>query len=178
DRSLGPLCAPMKEKSRRVRILVFFAVLIGVDWFLYFRHAAHFFQADTIFLLNHRASSLSGYLKEFVSLNPSGWYRPLANELIESIFFPIVGLHPIPYRIPVYAIFVLITVGVYALALMLTKRHVAAAVAAFFFNVHTANAYTTYDIGFMPELLYTLFFVGAVLAYLLYARNSDKRAYA
>ena len=62
--------------------------------------------------------------------------------------------------------------------LALTRRHVAAAVATFFFNVHTVNAYTTYDIGFMPELLYTLFFIGAMLAYVRYVQKADKRAYA
>src|SRR4051794_7677854 len=145
----------MMPRQRRVQLIAFFALLLVVDWSLFFRHAGHFFQGDTVFLLNHRASSFSEYFREFIALNPSGWYRPLANELVESILFPIAGLHPVPYRIPVYAVFIAITAGVYALALTLTRRHLAAALAAFFFTIHTTSAYTTFDLGFMPELLFT-----------------------
>jgi hypothetical protein len=160
-----------------LKIVAFFALLLLIDSFLYFRHAGHFFQGDTIFLLNHRATSLSGYLTEFIELNPSGWFRPLTNELIESILFPIVGLSPVPYRIPVYATFIAVTVAVYALTLALTGRRLAAGLAAFFFSVHTANAYTTYDVGFMPELLYSFFYLAAVLAFLRYLNTESKVAY-
>src|SRR5262245_14435942 len=94
DRCSGPSHSPMIQPSRRVQVAGFFALLLVVDWVLYFRHAPHFFQGDTVFLLQHRAASLSAYLQEFVVLNPSGWYRPLANELFESILYPFVGLHP------------------------------------------------------------------------------------
>jgi hypothetical protein len=154
-----------------------FALLFVVDWFLYFRHAGHFFQADSIFLLNHRAHSVWEYLREFTVLNPSGWYRPLANELIESILFPIAGLHPIAYRIPVYAAFLAVTAAVYALAMAVTGRRPAAAIAAFFFTMHTTNAYTTYDVGFLPELQFTLAYLVAALAYLRYLRNGSRAAY-
>ena len=80
------------DRPRRPLIIGFFALLLVVDWFLYFRHAGHFFQGDTIFLLNHRATSISAFMKEFVELNPSGWYRPLANEVFESILYPFAGL--------------------------------------------------------------------------------------
>jgi hypothetical protein len=166
------------QSRRRTQVILFFALLLTIDWFLYFRHAGHFFQADTIFLLDHRALSVRDYFKEFIALNPSGWYRPLANELIESMLYPVAGIHPIPYRIPVYAVFITLTAGVYALALALTRRHLAAALATFFFTVHTTNAYTTYDVGFMPELLYALFYVGATLAYLRYLEQKNKIAYA
>jgi hypothetical protein len=164
-------------RRRRFEIIGFFVLLLVVDWFLYFRHGEHFFQGDTIFLLNQRASSIAGYLNEFIELNPSGWYRPLTNELIESILYPIAGLNPIPYRIPVYLVFVAITIGVYALALVLTRRHVAASLAAFFFSIHTVNAYTTYDVGFMPELLYAFFYIAATLAYLRYLQRGNTAAY-
>jgi hypothetical protein len=167
----------MNRYRHTAAVVAFFALLLVIEWFLYFRHWGHFFQGDSVFLLNHRATSLAEYLKEFVALNPSGWYRPLANEPIESILFPIAGLNPFPYRIPVYAVFIAITAEVYALALALTKRSLAAAIAVFFFVVHSVNAYTTFDVGFMPELLYTLFYLAATLAYLRYLDNADKTAY-
>src|SRR6185503_10902711 len=98
-------------RPQQLKIVGFFGVLLAMDWVLYFRHANHFFQGDTIFLLNHRAHSVSEFFREFNHLNPSGWYRPLANELLESILFPIAGLNTVPYRIPVYLVFVAITVA-------------------------------------------------------------------
>jgi hypothetical protein len=165
------------EHPRRAAIIAFFVSLVVIDWVLYFRHAGHFFQGDAIFLLNHRGTSLLGYLKEFVVLNPSGWYRPLANELLESILYPFAGLHPIPYRIPVYALFIAITICVYRLTLDLTRRHLAAGLATFFFTVHTANAYTTYDIAFMPELLFAFFYVTATMAFFRYLQNRSRSGY-
>jgi hypothetical protein len=167
----------MIQTRQRLKIIVFCAVILVVDWFLYFRHAGHFFQGDTVFLINNRANSLSGFLNEFIELHRSGWYRPLANELFESILYPFAGLNPIPYRIPVYAVFIAVTIGVYALVLALTRRHLAAAIATFFFTIHTVNAYTTYDLGFMPELLFGFLYVAATLAYLRYVENGSKAAY-
>jgi protein O-mannosyl-transferase len=167
----------MMQGGRHLKLIAFVALLLVVDSFLYFRHAAHFFSGDSVLLLSFRGVSVSDYLKEFIQLNPSLWYRPLANELIESILFPIAGLHPIPYRIPVYAIFLAITVAVYALVLALSRRHLAAAIAAFFFSIQTANAYTTYDVGFMPELLYAFFYVASTLAYLRYVETENRAAF-
>ncbi len=167
----------MMQRRPHSKLILFVALLLAVDWFLYFRHAAHFFSADTVFWLNYRVFSVSDYLSKLIHLNPQLWYRPLANQLVESILFPIVGLHPIPYRIPVYAIFLAITVLVYALVLAISRRHLAAAIAAFFFSIQTANAYTTYDVGFMPELLYTFFYIGGTLAYLRYVEAENRVAY-
>jgi hypothetical protein len=167
----------MTQSSRRVQIAGFFAFLLVVDWVLYFRHAAHFFQGDTVFLLQHRGSSLSGYLKEFVTLNPSGWYRPLANELIESIVYPFAGLNPVAYRLPVYIAFIGVCAGVYALAFAVTRRHLVAGIAAFFFSINTACAYATYDLGFMPELQYAFFYIFAIVAFLRYYEDESKVAY-
>lgn len=165
------------SRQLQLRVIAFFVALLVIDWFLYFRHAGHFFQGDTIFHLNHRATSIAQYLKEFVQLNPSGWYRPLTAELFESLLYPVAGLNPLPYRLPVYALFFAITVAVYFLGLAITGRHVMAAIAAFFFNVHATNAYTTYDIAFMPELGYTFFYVAAGLAYLRHLKTGSKAPY-
>src|SRR5207247_10317992 len=110
--------------------------------------------------------SLTQFLRECNRQHNSGWYRPLSNETIESILFPIFGLNPAGYRIPVYALFILDTIAVYALALPITRRRIAAVIATFFFNVHTTNAFTTYDVCFTPELLYTFLYLGLLLAYL------------
>jgi hypothetical protein len=44
----------MMQRGPRFKIIAFFGLLLVADWFLYFRHAAHFFSGDTVFWLNHR----------------------------------------------------------------------------------------------------------------------------
>ena len=93
-------------RLERAVTILFFAFLFVVDWFLFFRHIEHFFQADSVFLLNYRATSVFGYVMQFGRLSASGWYRPLTQGLFESVLYPIAGLNPVPYRLPVYAIFI------------------------------------------------------------------------
>src|SRR5262245_11297568 len=115
------------------RVVAFFIFLFVVEWYLYFRSAGHYFQADTVFLIYHRATSLPQFLREFTHLQLSGWYRPLSHQLFEYILYPFLGLNPIGYRIPVYVIFIANTAAVYALGVALLRRHLAAALATFFF---------------------------------------------
>ena len=166
------------RNERHWRVAGFFIFLFIVEWFLYFRSAGHYFQADTVFLLYHRARSVSEFLREFTQLQLSGWYRPLSHQTFEFILYPFFGLKPVGYRIPVYAIFIANTAVVYALAVALIRRHLAAAIGTFFFAIHTTNAFTTYDLGFMPELLYTFLYVCAVLTYILFVQRGSKSAYA
>src|SRR6516162_9581002 len=69
----------------------FFAALFIIDWALFFRHAGHFFHADSVFLLDHRALSFFELLREFARLQLAGRYRPLAHSLYPSILYPIFG---------------------------------------------------------------------------------------
>ena len=163
-------------ENPRTRLAVFFGFLLLVDWYLYFWDIGHFFQADTMFLLYHRPTSVTEFLREFIKTHPSGWYRPLANEIIEPIFYPLLGLNPAIYRIPVYAVFIADTIAVYALALAITRRQLPAAIATLFFNIHTTNAFTTYDAGYLPELLYTFFFIASALAYWRYLEHRTRLA--
>src|SRR5437773_989955 len=167
-----------RRRERNWRVAGFFVFLFIVEWYLYFRSAGHYFQADTVFLLYHRATTLAEFLREFTRLQLSGWYRPLSHQLFEFFLYPLLGLNPVGYRIPVYALFVANTAAVYALSLKVLGRHLAAALGTFFFAVHTTNAFTTYDLGFMPELLYTLLYVCAVLAYIRFVQRGSKSAYA
>src|ERR1051325_9526154 len=110
------------------RVLAFFIFLFVVEWFLYFRSPGHYFQAGTVFLLYHRATSLPQFLRQFTQLQLSGWYRPLSHQLFEYTLYPFLGLNPAGYRIPVYAIFIANTAAVYALAVALLRRHLPAAI--------------------------------------------------
>ena len=165
------------QRQRKWQMGSFFLLLIVVDWYLYFRDPGHFFQADGIFILYHRPDSLAEFLRALVTLDSSGWYRPLSHHAVGFILFPFLDLEPVGYHILVYVLFIANTVGVYLLSLGLFRRQLPAALAAFFFNVHTMNAFTTYDIGFLPELLYTLFYVFAVIGYVRFVRLGSRTAY-
>jgi len=160
------------------RVATFFVFLFVVEWYLYFRSAGHYFQADTVFLLYHRVTNLPQFLRQFTQLQLSGWYRPLSHQLFEYILYPYLGLNPVGYRIPVYAIFIANTAAVYALGLALLRRHLPAAIGTFFFAVHTTNAFTTYDLGFLPDLMYAGFYLCAVLAYIRFLQRGSRPSYA
>jgi len=155
-------------------IATFFMLLLIIDWSLYFRHAGHFFQGDSVFLLSNRATSIASFVARLTEHEGSGFYRPLSH--IESILYPVFGLHPIAYHVAVYALFVIDTIAVYVLVRAITHRSMAAALATLFFSIHTVNAYTTYDVGFAPELLYAFFYTAAALAFLRYIETGRKPA--
>jgi hypothetical protein len=149
----------MIQRPLRLKLIVFFAILLVIDWILYFRHIGHFFQG-VYGLSARRTSALS--LRLFEGIYDAQSFRmvpPLDERTGRVGSISIRRSSSIPYRIPVYVVFVAITIAVYLLAFTLTRRHLAAAIACTFFTIHTANAYTTYDVGFLPELLFTFFYV-------------------
>jgi hypothetical protein len=121
--------------------------------------------------------SVLEFLQSFVRLHPSGWYRPLSAEPIVSILYPVFGLRPVPYHIAVFAIFLCVTAAFYALVAAISGRRLLAAAAATFFSIHSINAYTTFDIAFIPELLYTLFYLCAVIGYVAFLRHGRRSGY-
>lgn len=137
-----------------------------LEYLVYFNANSHFFQGDTIHWFYARYKTAGDFLLSFFSLDSAGWYRPLANGSIQSIFFPLWGLAPAGYRIVQYVLFLVATVAVYKLATLLTGRRLAACLATLFFSLHTINAYTTYDLAFVPEIVYSFFYVCAVIFYL------------
>jgi hypothetical protein len=166
-----------KRPSNGRAVLAFFGLVFAVEWYLFFRDPGHFFQADTIFVLYDRPSSFADFLSTFIKLDQSGWYRPLSLDLPAFILYPWLGLNPVGYRLVVYVVFAALTIAVYLLGVRLMKRRTAAAVATFFFAIHTTIAYTTYDIAFAPELLYSGFYILAVLAFLRFCQTHNHSSY-
>jgi hypothetical protein len=137
-----------------------------LEYLVYFYPNSHFFQGDTIHWFYVRHKTAGDFLLSFVSLDSGGWYRPLTNGSIQSIFFPVWGFAPAGYRVIQYLLFLAATVAVYKLSGMLTGRRLAACLATLFFSLHTINAYTTYDLAFVPEIVYSFFYVCTVVFYL------------
>lgn len=153
-----------------------FLLLLGtLEYVLFFRDLRHFFQGDTTHLLVQRARSFPDFLNEFVSLGQSGWYRPLGHGLVPYLFFPWFGLAPAGYRIVTFILFFVVTVAEFCLMTQLTRSRVASCLATLFFACHTVGVYTTYDVAFTPELLYTLFYLCSVLAFCRRTQTHQRR---
>ena len=159
---------------RRIVFAAFFLAVAALEYAIYFWRASHFFQGDTIYWFYYRLSSFADFLRSFTGIDPGGWYRPLTNRTIQSLFYPMFGLNPGPYRWIQYVFFVIDTLAVYALSMLITRKTVAAAIATVFFSIHTINAYVTYDLSFTPELLYTLFYILSAIAFLKYLEQGRR----
>ena len=148
-----------------------FAIL---EYIIYFRHNPHFFQGDTIFWFYRRHRTISDFLMSFFKLDP-GWYRPLTDKTIQSLFYPVFGFEPAGYRVVQYLLFMSVIFAMYELAFIVSRSKRVAVIASLLFGVHTVNAYTTYDVAFVPELSFTFFYVCAAGAYLRYRDSHGRR---
>ena len=156
-------------------MIFIFAVFAILEYLIYFRGNSHFFQGDTIYYFYFRHRTIGDFLLSFFKLDPAGWYRPLAARTIQSLFYPVFGFEPGGYRVVQYVAFMSAVLATYMLASIVTRRRLAAAAATVFFGVHTVNAYTTYDVAFAPEVIYTFFYVCAVATYLRYRELHERR---
>jgi len=144
----------------------FGVALALLEYFVYFPPDRHFFNGDTFHWFYLRHHTIGDFLLSFIRLDPAGWYRPLTNRTVQSLFYPLFGMAPAGYRAVHYALFMSVILAAYKLATTVTRRRMAAVIATVFFGMHTVNAYTTYDVLFTPEVVYTFFYLCAVMAYL------------
>jgi hypothetical protein len=151
--------------------ILFFGIIGLIEYFLYFREINHFFQGDSVFWLCNRATSWKDFFSGFVTVDVSHWYRPLGNRLVPFLFYDWFGLAPAGYRIVIAILFAIDTLAVAALLAILTRSKIVMYAGTFFFAIHTVNAMVTFDIAFVPELLYCFFFISAAVFFVLYCRH-------
>ena len=151
------------------------AALALLEYFSYFYSNSHFFEGDTLYYFSHRHRTIGDFLLSFPRLDTAGWYRPLTARTVQSLLYPVFGLQPPAYRIVHYILFMIAIFATYKLALAVTRRRLAAGVAAIFFGVHTVNAYITFDVLFTPEIVYTFLYICAATAYLRYRETARQR---
>ena len=146
--------------------MYFIFVVAALEYVVYFVSNNHFFQGDTIHWFYARHKTFHDFLAGFLSLDSGGWYRPLTNGSVQSLLFPRVRIHSgWISRGPVHSLSRSDHCR-FKLAALLTERRLAACLATLYFSLHTVNAYTTYDLAFVPEVVYSLFYVCAVFFYL------------
>jgi hypothetical protein len=155
----------------------FAAGLALLQYLLYFHSNRHFFQGDSLYYFQLRYRTVKEFLLGFTSLDPAGWYRPLTARTVQSLLYPWFGLEPAAYRIVHYLLFMITIFAIFKLASVVTRRRLAACLATLFFAVHSVNGWTTYDVLFVPELVFTFFYVTAAAAYLRYRQTQNRRLF-
>src|SRR5262245_40332797 len=82
--------------------MYFIFALAILEYIVYFTGNNHFFQGDTIHWFYVRHKTAGDFILNFFKLDSGGWYRPLTNGSVQSMFFPMWGLNPSGYRIVQY----------------------------------------------------------------------------
>ena len=136
--------------------------------------ASYFFQGDSLYWLEHRYQSWSEVAQAFVSLDSHGWYRPLSHRFIPSLFFPIFGMDPGPYHLPVFGLFLLVCLLGYRVFLRLTGSALCALLSTAFFALHSNQVFVTFDFFSEPDLLYALF---GLLTFLSFLKWQESRRF-
>jgi hypothetical protein len=165
-------------RSKTGEALFLFALLGLAEFLIFFRNPGHFFNGDSLFWLQNRYRSFAEFLAGFGRVDPALWYRPLSQRTVESLLFPVAGLNPVPYRIVGFVLFFSTTLAVFLLAKYTTQSKRIAWFSVLLFMPHLTHAYVTYDVAFTPELLLTLFYIGAASAYIWYLRSRNRFALA
>lgn len=159
------------------RDVLYFAMIGIAQILIFFNDYRHFFMGDTLLWIGYRYHSLSDFFRGFVAVDPTLWYRPLAQRTVVSVLYPLAGLNPIPYRVVSFVLFFACTVAVFVVTKRLTDSRRNAWLSTLFFAPHVTHAFTTYDSAFVPELVYTLFFVASVICWVSWLRGRNRKAW-
>jgi hypothetical protein len=163
---------PEQGDESRPYLTAAFLLALGVLEYLVFSGSfTQFFQGDALFYMSHRFRSWSEFFHALYSLDIAHWYRPLASQTIQSVFFPWFGLHPYGYHWVVFLLFFVTTCVLFLFIRELTASSVAAAAGTVFFSINWINVYVTYDFAFAPELFYATFYLLSCIAYLRGGRS-------
>ena len=155
---------------------LYFALIGLAEFLIFFNNPGHFFMGDTLLWMGYRYHSITEFLTGIFQLDPTLWYRPLAQRTVESLLYPFAGLHPTPYHIVMFVLFFACTIAVFMATECITESRRAAWIATLFFAPHVTHAVTTYDTAFAPEMIFTLFYVGSVIAFAQYLRTQSRSA--
>lgn len=123
-----------------------------------------YFFGDSISVLYTRPQTWSEVLDAFLQVH--GWYRPFSQGLLPFILFPAFKTNFILYHLVNLILHSFISCLLYFIYSGFFDNRWVAFSGAFFFGVHAINFYTTYDIAFLPEVTFALFYILAVLAFI------------
>ena len=119
-------------------------------------------------------SSFEGLKKIFSTENPvMGNYHPLT-IMLYWIEYAHYGLEPWIYHFDSLICHILMTIAVYLFVRVLTRRPVAAGIAALLFGIHPMHVETVAWAAGRKDILYGLFYILSLTAYVYYLRSASK----
>jgi tetratricopeptide (TPR) repeat protein len=118
--------------------------------------------------------SMEGLRKIFSIDNPvMGNYHPLT-IMLYWIEYSHYGLEPWIYHFDSLICHILVTIAVYLFVRILTRRPVAAAVAAILFGLHPMHVETVAWAAGRKDMIYGLFYILSLMCYVYYLRSAAK----
>jgi protein O-mannosyl-transferase len=111
-------------------------------------------------------------LKNIFSTSIMGNYHPLT-ILTYAIEYSFVRLQPWLYHLDSLLFHIVVTLFVYWFVLLLTKRSVAAVVAALLFGLHPMHVESVAWLAGRKDVVYGMFYMAACIAYVYYVRAAD-----
>lgn len=144
---------------------------------LYYPVLTTYFSQDDFFMF--KISQTDGSLKGFINLfgvypfeeRGIAFYRPIFREALHNIYFSIVGLNHIPFRVLLFLIHFMNIFLVYVLIQSIFKKKFISLFAAFFFGISAANVSTLYYLAGGIESSGAVMF--ALLSSIVYKKYLD-----
>ena len=120
-------------------------------------------------------TSLSGVKKIFSTREVVGTYSPLV-LLSWSVDYKVSQLNPFTFHLFNILFHLVVVALVYYLALLLSKRMEVAFIASLLFGIHPMHVEAVGWISARKDLIYSLFFFGALIIYHFYLDSNKKRS--
>jgi len=115
-----------------------------------------------------------GGLKAIFSTPVVGNYHPLT-ILTYALEYSAAALNPWLYHFDSLLLHIFVTLLVYWLVYLLTRRPIAAVITALLFGLHPMHMESMAWISGRKDLLYGLFYLGACIAYVYFTRENDSK---
>jgi len=138
-------------------------VLAAIETAVFAPHFRQFFCGDSIYWFSRLLETPSDLLDRFRELDDLGQYRPLTFAFSSWVVWPAAGLDPFRNHIFPFLFHALNTALVFALSRRVLASEGKALAAAALFGLSPVAAYVTYDNTFIPDYLYSFFYLAALI---------------
>ncbi len=163
---------------RRIYEYLGLTIVLGAALWIYRGAFLGFFEQDDFgWLYETRFRTIGEYLHSFLRFNNARTYRPLSQETFFLVFQKLFGLWPPAFHAMSVACHLAASVLVYRL-LRKFASPLPSLVGALFFAVHSAHFRAVYWISAIPEPMALIFYLGALICFVRFDRDDDRRFHA
>jgi hypothetical protein len=156
------------------RKTMWLSVILFTEALLFVWKCNHFFNGDSLFFFSHRLGSWADVWRVFQGPDHLWQYRPLTFVIFSFVLHPLFGMHQLGYNLFPLLVHAANTLIVFWILQTLGLSERAALLGTFFFGAHCAAFYVTYDVAFLPDLSFSVFYLMSVLLFLKYVRLENR----